>query len=404
MTRFSRFALVAMLVAMAGLRPAASGARLDSLDAELSGAFIALYNLDRDEALARARQAVAMAPGESRTHRALATMLWLDALFLRGAVTVDTYLGGFSGPQITLPKPPPALDVEFRKELDQAITLAEARMRRLPRDPIAMHELGSALGLQASYMASVEGRILAAFGAARRAFDLEESVLAHDPSRLDAGLVVGTYRYAVSNLGVPSRMVAYMAGFGGGKAKGLALLEGATHADQTATEARTALVLIYSREGRHQDAFRVLSDLAAAYPRNRLFVLERGAAAIRAGRAEEAEAILTSGLATFEADPRLKIPGERALWFYKRGSARISLNHPAAARQDLDEALRSSPVEWVRGRLQLEAGKADDLLGRRKEAVALYRTAREIAQRTNDAAGASEAARWLDQPFRMPRG
>ena len=42
--------------------------------------------------------------------------------------------------------------------------------------------------MQASYGATVEGKILASFRAARRAYDAHETVLELDPSRKDAGL------------------------------------------------------------------------------------------------------------------------------------------------------------------------------------------------------------------------
>ena len=41
-----------------------------------------------------------------------------------------------------------------------------------------------------------------------------------EPQRKDAGLIVGTYRYIVAALSLPLRLVAYMAGFGGGKEQG----------------------------------------------------------------------------------------------------------------------------------------------------------------------------------------
>jgi tetratricopeptide (TPR) repeat protein len=373
------------------------------LDAQLTAAYRALYNLDRDQALAAARGAVAAAPGASRAHRSLATVLWLDALYVRGAVTIDTYLGGLTKSQLALPKPPAALDAEFKHEVGLAIDLADEAFRRRAQDVAAMHDLGAAYGLQASYEASVEGRVMAAFGPARRAFDLEERVLVRDPTRVEAGTIVGTYRYSVASLGLASRLVAYLAGFGGGKARGIALIEAASRSGSDRPEALTALAIIYSREGRHDDAFRVLSELAVEFPRNRLFELERGAAAIRAGHAERAEDILTRGLAAFEVDPRQKIPGERALWLYKRGSSRVSLNHPADAAADLDAALRSDPVDWVRGRVNCELGRVADLRGQRAEAVARYRTARTIGQQTNDAIGVTDAQRYLGQPFAMPK-
>jgi tetratricopeptide (TPR) repeat protein len=393
--------LTAALMAVA---PRATAARAvpATVDAQIASASNAIYNLDRDEALSLARQATIMAPDQSRAYRALATILWLDILFQRGAVTVDNYLGGLTRASLTLPKPPADLDAEFKRALARAIELADADVKRHPRDVAAMHDLGAAYAIDASYMASVDGRVMAAFGPARRAFDLEEHVLARTPARVEAGTVVGTYRYSVACLGLTSRLVAYLAGFGGNKARGIALIEAASRAGDARAEAKTALVLIYSREGRHADAYRVLGELAAEYPRNRLFVLEQGAAAIRAGHAEDAEALLTRGLAAFERDPRAKMPGERALWLYKLGSARISLNHPEQARQVLEAGLQSDPVAWVRGRLTFELGRVADLEGKRPEALARYRTARAIALQTNDPIGAADAARCLAQPFAMP--
>ena len=131
-------------------------------------------------------------------------------------------------------------------------------------------------------------------------------------------------------------------------------------------------------------------------------MLEEGAAAIRAGRAGAAEAVLTRGLAAFDQDTRPKLPGERALWFYKRGLARVNLNHPKDAHVDLQEALRSEPLAWVRGRTHVEIGKLADLEGRRADAVASYQTAKTACERGNDPACVTEANRWLRQPFRWP--
>jgi tetratricopeptide (TPR) repeat protein len=397
-------ALSAWIVALtlagsAAAGPANGGTQAADLDAKIAATYRAAYSLDQDQAFALARSAVSSAPGESRAHRTLAAVLWIDIIFRRGAVTVDHYLGGVTRSQLTLPKPPAAGDAEFKQELDRAIELAERRLDANPRDVQAKYDLGAAYGLQASYYASVEGSMTSAFLSARRAFDAQEEVLSLEPHRLAAGVVVGTYRYVISGLSLPSRMLAYMAGFGGGKEKGISILETAARDAGARVEAKTALALIYSREGRHRDAERLLAELAAEFPRNRLFVLEQGAAAIRAGRNAEAEAILTRGLDALHADLRPKIPGERALWLYKRGLARFAQNHRPEATTDLDAALRSGPVEWVRGRILLTQGKIADLAGRRDEAVAAYRVARDIGLKTNDPGSAAEAGRLIRQPF-----
>jgi tetratricopeptide (TPR) repeat protein len=325
-------------------------------------------------------------------------------LFRRGAVTVDNYLGGVNN-KMVLPKPPPDLDAEFKREVGRAIELAEARRKRDSRDQLALEDVSAGYGLQASYSASVEGSLVAAFGSARTAFNAGETLLERNPRNMAAALVVGTYRYAVSTLGVASRMFAYMVGFSGGKEQGIKLLETASQpGSSTHVEAATALVLIYSREGRHADAVRVLAGLATEFPRNRLYVLEQGAAAIRAGKAADAEVLLTAGMQTLDKDDRRKMPGERALWLYKRGMARLNQNHPAQAASDFEAALQNDPLDWVTGRVHLARGKVADLQGRRPEALAEYRLARDISRRANDPAAADDAARWLSKPFVMTSG
>jgi len=220
----------------------------------IARAFNSAYNLDHDAAIADARQAIAIAPDDAAAHRALASILWLRILFLRGAVTVDTYLGTVSKSLATLPKPPPDIDAEFRRELGIATSLAEARLKKNAHDVQAEFDAGAAYALQASYTASVEGSMMSAFRVARRAYTTQEDVLTHDPSRAGASVIVGTYRYLVSTFSLPTRLLAYVAGFGGDKQKGISLIEAATRSGDARTDAMFALILIYSREGRHEDA------------------------------------------------------------------------------------------------------------------------------------------------------
>lgn len=395
--RIAGAGVVLLLADAAGLVRASEQS---DLDAHLAAASTAAYNLDHEAALSAGRAAVAVAPNESRAHRALAGILWMQALFHRGALTVDHYSGGLSRSTIDLPRPPPALEKEFLAASSRAIELAEQRLERTPRDPDALYEAGAAYGLRASWMASVEGSLRAAFGMARRAFQTQEKVLEIAPERVEAGTVVGSYRYAVAGLGFAPRVIAYLAGFEGGKEEGIALIEAAAAPGSASRfEARMALVLIYSREGRHDDAYRLLSEMAADFPQNRILALERGAAAVRAGHAKEADAILTTGIAAFDTDPRRKLPGERALWYYRRGLARLALNRPAEAAADLETALGSSPEPWIGGRTELALGKVADLDGRRTDALVRYRRARDIARASNDPAGLAEANRLIRRPF-----
>ena len=405
MTRAISAGLIVALLTSADTPRAADGAggrsssQPPAVSAAIEQAFRAAYNLDHDEAMTHARRAVALGPNESSSHRTLAAILWLNILFHRGAVSIDFYLGSLARQRASAVKPRPELVAEFKTELAKAIELAEARLKQNPRDLQARFDVGSVYALQASYAASVEGSMTAAFGSARRAYDAQEEVLTRDPTRVDAGLVVGLYRYIVSVLALPSRWFAYVVGFGGDKEKGIQLLEAATHDPQTRTDARTALMLVYSREGRHNDVVRLARELRTEFPRNRLFVLEEGAAAIRAGRAAEAEAILTQGLTMLDKDTRPKVPGERAYWLYKRGLARVIQRNLDGARQDLQAAQVSVPTGWVSGRIHLELGKIADLSGRRQEALTAYRTSRSLCDQSDDRVCSTEAGRLQGRPY-----
>jgi tetratricopeptide (TPR) repeat protein len=364
-------------------------------------AFEASYNLDYPEALALARKSVTLAPNDPAAHASIASVLWLQLLFNRGAIAIDHYLGSLSSTQFALPKPPPAIEAEFLKEVQTAVSLAEAQLRTRPKDPQALFDLGSAWGLRGSYAASIEGSITSAFTSAKRAFNAHEKVMELAPERTEAQLIVGTYRYAISSLALPTRMLAYIVGFGGGKERGTAMLIAASKKGLSQTEAIFGLALVYSREGRHADAVSQIRELERRAPRNRLLVLEEGAALIRAGNATEADRVLTAGIARLDTDPRPRAPGERALWFYKRGLARLNSNRRSESALDLATAIAAEPVAWVRGRIHVELGKLADLSGQRANALVEYRKAATICGQSNDPACVTEARKLERRPFAL---
>src|SRR5687767_5062604 len=140
------------------------------------------YNLDYDAATREMEAAVKADPSDSAAERGLAMIPWLLIFFNRGAVTVDDYLGSISRQNVALRQPPADLAARFHRHADRALMLAEAQLAKQPRSPEALYELGNAVGLQASYAATVEGKILGAFRSARRAYDAHEQVLELDPS------------------------------------------------------------------------------------------------------------------------------------------------------------------------------------------------------------------------------
>jgi tetratricopeptide (TPR) repeat protein len=372
-------------------------------EALIEKAYEAAYSLDYPEALALAQRAATMTPESSVAQRAVAGVLWLQITFNRGAVSVDSYLGGLTNGKLALPKPSAELDAQFKAALGRAITLAENAIKRNPEDVGAQYDMSRAYALQASYSASAEESGMGAFKSAMRAYDAGEAILERAPTHPGATFVVGTYRYIVSALSPPTRVLAYIVGFGGGKERGISMVEAAGRDPGLRVDSQLALFMIFTREGRHADAVRMVHGLSTMYPRNRLFVLEEGAASIRAGKAPEADAILTRGLAAFDADQRPKVPGERGMWLYKRGMARVIQRRLKDAQDDLVAALAANPVGWIRGRVHIEIGKLHDLHDRRDQAVADYKMAKSICEANDDPVCINSANRYLDKPYGSPR-
>jgi tetratricopeptide (TPR) repeat protein len=387
---------VPLITAGASAGPSATG-RSAALRAE---AFEAAYNLDHDRAMSLLTQAASAEPDDPANYRSLAAITWLNALFRRGTVTVDDYLGRLTPKDIAERRISSDQAAAFRDYVQKAVSLAEKRLAATPDDVQANYDLGAALGLQASYVATIDGKVRSAFGPARRAYNAHEKVLALDKRRTDAGVVVGTYRYVVAMLPATVRWIAYVAGFGGGKERGIALIEQAANDDSEAqVEAKFALVLLYNREKRYADAQRVLRDLQQRFPRNRLLWLESGATALRAGRPGEAVPELEHGMAMLAADDRPRMFGEEALWRYKRGTALAAIGEEKRAREDLAAAATGEARDWIRGRAHLELGKLADLQGNRADAIVQYDRAITACTAGSDRVGLAQARALKRTPF-----
>jgi tetratricopeptide (TPR) repeat protein len=386
--------LVCAALVLALAMPARANPASEALRAQAANH---IYNLEHDLAREAFLAAAAADPEDSAAYRGLATSLWLSITFRRGNMTVDDYLGRPNKPSAApLPNPPPETVAAFRDAIERAIAIARKRIAANPRDADAHYQLGAAVGLRASYTATVEGSVMGAFRSAREAYDEHETVMSLDPARKDAGLIIGTYRYIVAALALPLRWVAYIAGFGGGREKGMRLIEeAAAYGGDNRTDARFALMLLYNREQRYGDALKTLAQLREEYPRNRLMWLESGSTSLRAGRPADAERFLSEGFARFANDRRPRMFGEDALWQYKRGAARAALGRTTEADTDLRGALQSEGRKWVHGRAHLELGKLALKAGNRPAARAELQSAIALGESDNDPATADEARRLM---------
>jgi len=180
MWRIAVFARVGCLLAT---RPAVANPESQALRARGAGE---IYNLDRDQAAESFRQAIAADPQDAAAQRGLATTLWLSITFRRGNMTVDDYLGRPAGSKAPAAVAPPEVASAFNESVDRAIAIARKRLEQNPKDADAHFQVGSAVGLRASYAATVDGTLLGAFRAARQAYEEHKTVLELDPRGPDA--------------------------------------------------------------------------------------------------------------------------------------------------------------------------------------------------------------------------
>jgi hypothetical protein len=127
-----------------------------------------------------------------------------------------------------------------------------------------------------------------------------------------------------------------------------------------------------------------LQELRRLYPRNRLVLLEAGSTALRAGRAAQADTLLTEGLGMLTSSSGPRIPGEEALWRYKRGAARAELGRVDAASDDLRSATAADAERWVQGRARVELGRVALRRGDRASAASEAKLADSLCQQSND--------------------
>jgi tetratricopeptide (TPR) repeat protein len=337
--------------------PAAASAR-QGADALRARGLELSFNLDHAEALAVFRESITADPDNLAGYRLMAAALWADALFRHGAVSAEDFTGEtrtpFRSRQSTVDLENAAN--ELRRRAD---ALAATRRRdRSAADAEAAYQIGAAYRLLSALAGSIGGSQWRTLGAARRAYQEHQRVLAIDPRHQDASLTVGLFRYFVSNMPVWSRLVARVAGISSDRDSGLRLVEQAASSEGPArANALFSLIVIYNQQARHEDALKAIERLQRLFPRNRLLWLEAASTQLRAGRPADARLSIEHGLRMVEADTRLLAFGELARWRCHYGISLARLNQVDAARQQFTAALQGEGLDWVRERARLELGK-----------------------------------------------
>ncbi|HEY5075641.1 MAG TPA: hypothetical protein VII34_13175 [Pyrinomonadaceae bacterium] len=347
----------------------------------------ALFNLDYETARKSFKEMALAFPNYPGGPQFLADSLWIETLYKTRRLQSSLYGGDDTFYSTSDDKADPQVVDQFRTLTRQARLLAEARLKQSPRDTEALYFLGAIEGLKASFEEAVERRHFAALKDGSDAVDRHREVIKLDPSYHDAEITIGLYDFTVGSLPLPVKLVAGVVGFRGSKKRGLATLERVTkEGSWVRDEARTLLIVLYTREKRFAEAAAIARDLAAKYPPNYLYRLE-AADALVLQAAQEREASHTTAtttteneaLATFDSllkDKAVRNTAARAfdLIHFKYGEALMTAGqYDRAAKEFLAAADVAGAQQGLATMAHLYAARALDLAGKRSDAVTQYR-------------------------------
>ena len=347
----------------------------------------ALFNLDYEEARKNFKAMADSFPTYPAGPQFLADTLWAETLYQSRRLQSSLYGDDQTFYSTGDDKVDPKIVDQFRTLTRQARVLTEARLKQYPSDVEGLYFMGAIEGLKASFEEAVERRHFAALKDGSDAVDKHRDVIKLDPTWRDAEMTIGLYDYTVAALPLPVKLIAGVVGFRGSKKRGLATLERvAKEGRWVPNEAKTLLIVLYTREQRYAEAVAYARELAAKYPRNYLYRLEAADALVlqaaldrQSNQTNGSSAAEAEAFATFESLLKDKSVRETAarefdLIHFKYGEALMTAGqYDRAAKEFLASADSPGAQQGMVTMAHLYAAKALDLAGKRNDALTQYR-------------------------------
>lgn len=372
--------------------------------------FEALYNLDYETARARFKELAKAFPDHPAGSQFLAASLWLETLNASRRLQSGLY-NNESFYAKTEDKVDPKIVAQFKEWTRTSKLLAEARLKKNPKDAEALYFLGATQGLKAAFAGAVERSFVSALRSGSDAVDRHRETIKLDPNYHDAELTIGMQDYIVGGLALPYKILAGMTGTRGSKKRGLATLERVMREGQWAKDdARVMLIPLYKREGRYADAAALARELAAKYPKNYLFKLEYADALVSQAAkerekngAQAATATEREAFAIFDSLLRDRATRDAAarqldLIHFQYGEALFVAGQTERAAKEFLAAASTPNAEANFATVaRLRAAQSLDLAGRREAALAEYKV---VLARPNVYDSLEEARRGVREPYR----
>lgn len=386
----------------------ATTARLDELRVK---GFEALYNLDYETARKQFREIARLFPDHPAGPQFMAAALWAETLNESRRLQASLY-SSESFYAKTEDKPDPKVIDEFRTLTRQAKMLAEARLKRNPKDVEALYFLGATEGLKAAFASAVQRSFMSSLTDGSKSVDRHREVIKLDPDFRDAELTIGLYDYVVGSLPLPVKILASVTGARGSKKRGLETLARVAREGRFARDdAKALLIVLYKREKRYADALAVTRELGAKYPRNYLFKMEAADALVsiaaqerKAGNQSAAASADREALATFDSLLSDKATREVAarsldLIHFRYGEALFVAGQlERAAKEFLAASNVRGAEQGLATMAHLRAAQSLDLAGKRNEALVQYRV---VLERPNVYNSQDEAKEGLREPYKV---
>jgi tetratricopeptide (TPR) repeat protein len=388
---------------------ATEGGRSGYEDLRRSG-LEALRSLDYEQARKDFSEIARTYPDHPAGPQLLATRLWIKTLYETRRLQSSLY-SSESFYTKGDDKVDPKVVTEFRSLTREAKRLADARLKKNPKDTEALDFLAATAGLKASFEEAVERRHFAALRDGNEAVDRHREVLKLDPNFVDAQLTVGLYEYVVGSLPLPIKVIAGVTGYRGSKKRGLAMLERVSKEGKwSKDDAKALLIILYKREKRYADALVLARDLSASYPRNYLFRLEVADALVaqaeverKAKNFEAASKYEREAFATFDEllrDRTVRDTVSKALDLvhFKYGEVLLTAGQGERAAKEFVAATKADDAEpSLVTMAYLYAGQSYDISGKRDDAVVQYK---QVLARPDIFDAHDAAQKGLKKPFK----
>ena len=376
------------------------GAAALAQDSPASKGFEYFYNLQYQESIAEFTRQVAEQPNLPDGYNHLAQAILYRDMFRAGALESELVTGGNPFLRRQKVDASPEDQRRFDQAIGRAIELAQARLKRNPRDTQALYALGVSYGLRANYNFLVRKAWRDSLRDATSARRCHSRVTDIDPGFIDARLVQGLHDYIVGSLPFYWRVVGFLIGFHGNKNEGIRQLELVSQKGTVnRIDAQILLCAVYRRERSPQRAVPLLQDLIRRFPRNYLLPMELAQMYSDLGDKEKALAPLrrleelrrsgAEGYAQLRIERICFAEGTIEFWYNDLDQALADMKTVTAAAEDLD--LNTGVMAWMR------LGQIYDLKGQRALAIDAYRHAMAFAP---DSDAARESRQYLVSPYR----